>query len=98
MATKNIDERIDDLLKKQNELEAQRKALMKRKKEEERKVRTRRLIELGGTIQAVLGREITEDDKTKLMYFLQKQERNGLFFTKAMNESLGEKSNISDLQ
>ena len=54
MATRNYDERIADLQKRQEQLKAQEKALKKRQSEEERKKRTRRLIELGATVESVL--------------------------------------------
>ena len=71
--------------KRQEQLKAQEKALKKRQSEEERKRRTRRLIELGGIVESVLGRNTTEEDKIKLLNFLKKQEANGNYFTKAMN-------------
>lgn len=39
-------------------------------------------------MESVLNRPTTEEDKIKLMEFLKKQERNGNFFTKAMNEGM----------
>ena len=78
MAQKSYDERLADIRKKREQLIAQHTA-------QERKKRTRRLIELGGIIESVLGRETTDDDKKRLLNFLKKQEMNGKFFTKAMN-------------
>lgn len=88
MATRSYEERLEELQKKQEQLKAQERALKKRQSEEERKKRTRRLIELGGIVESVLGRPTTDDDKIRLQNFLKKQERNGGFFTKAMNESV----------
>lgn len=88
MAARSFDERIEELRKKKQQLEAQEKALQKRKTEEERRKRTRRLIELGGIVESILGRPTTDDDKLRFMNFLKKQERNGNFFTKAMNETV----------
>lgn len=85
MATRNYDERIADLQKRQEQLKAQEKALKKRQSEEERKKRTRRLIELGATVESVLERPTTDEDKIRLLNFLKKQESNGKYFTKAMN-------------
>lgn len=84
-SVRTYDERIEELKKKQEQLKAQEKALKKRQNEEERKSRTRRLIELGGIVESVLGRETTEEDKVSLLNFLKKQENNGNYFTKAMN-------------
>ena len=85
MSQKSYDERLVELQKRQEQLKAQEKALKKRQSEEERKRRTRRLIELGGIVESVLGRNTTEEDKIKLLNFLKKQEANGNYFTKAMN-------------
>ena len=85
MATRNYDERIADLQKRQEQLKAQEKALKKRQSEEDRKKRTRRLIELGATVESVLERPTTDEDKIRLLNFLKKQESNGKYFTKAMN-------------
>ncbi|HPF30660.1 MAG TPA: conjugal transfer protein TraD [Lachnospiraceae bacterium] len=87
MAQKTYDERIAEINKKQEQLKAQEKAIKKRQSEEERKKRTRRLIELGGIVEAVLNRTTTDDDKIRFMNFLKKQESNGNFFSKAMNDT-----------
>ena len=86
MAQRTYVERIDELAKKMEQLEAQKKALEQKQKEEERKKRTKRLIELGGIIESVLGRPTVDEDKSRLLNFLKRQEANGKFFSKAMNE------------
>ena len=94
MAQKSFDEKIEENLKKQAQLKAQERDLRKRHSEEERKKRTRRLIELGGIVESVLGRPTTDQDKVRFMYFLKLQEKNGGFFSKAMNdESIGGDAN-----
>ena len=85
MATRTYEERLEELQKKQEQLKAQERELRKRQSEAERKKRTRRLIELGGIVESVLGRPTTDEDKIRLLNFLKRQERNGGFFTKAMN-------------
>lgn len=85
MAARNYDERIADLQKRQEQLKAQEKALKKRQSADERKKRTKRLIEMGGIIESVLERPVTDDDKIRLLNFLNKQEANGKYFTRAMN-------------
>ena len=82
MAQKSYDEKLEEILKKKAQLEAQEKAIKKRKSEDER-----RLIELGGIVESVLGRDTTEEDKIRFLNFLKKQEVNGKFFSKAMNNS-----------
>lgn len=86
MSQRSYDERLNELLKKQEQLKAQERDLRKRHSEEERKKRTRRLIELGGIVESVLGRPTTDQDKVRFMYFLRLQEKNGGFFSKAMND------------
>ena len=56
MATRTYEERLEELQKKQEQLKAQERELRKRQSEAERKKRTRRLIELGGIVESVLGR------------------------------------------
>ena len=85
MTQRTYDERIDELRKKQDQLKAQERDLKKRQNEEERKKRTRRLIEFGGIVESVLGRPTVDEDKVRFLNFLKRQETNGNFFTKAMN-------------
>ena len=87
MAQRTYVERIDELAKKMEQLEAQKKALEQKQKEEERRKRTKRLIELGGIVESVLGRPTVDDDKARLLNFLNRQEVKGNFFTKAMNDT-----------
>ena len=96
-SNKTYEERIANLQKKQGQLKAQEKALKKRQSEDARKKRTKRLIEMGGIVESVLGRETTDDDKIRLMNFLNKQETNGGFFSKAMNTTVipDEKAELS---
>ena len=85
MAQRTYDERIDELRKKQEQLKAQERDLKKRQSADGRKKRTRRLIELGGIVESVLGRPTVDEDKIRFLNFLKRQETNGNFFTKAMN-------------
>ncbi len=90
---RTLDERIQEkdnlmqqLLTKAKQYEAQIRQLEKRKKEEERKARTHRLIIIGGVVSSVLNRDFVEGDDMRLMNFLKTQERNGNYFSKAMNK------------
>ena len=92
---KSIDERINakdmeiqKAIEKANQLQAQKKLLEKQKKEADRKARTKRLIEIGASVESVLGREFRNGDNIRLMNFLKAQERNGRYFTKAMDKDL----------
>ena len=80
------DLRIEKLAQKLKRYEAQKKQLEKRRKEEERKIRTHRLIEIGAAVESVLGRCIELEEIPKLIAFLNKQEANGKFFSKAMQK------------
>ena len=84
MAT--IDERIEKLEEKKEQLNQQVKQLKARKSQEERKARTKRLIEIGASVESVLGRPIEHDELPKLIDFLKTQEQRGHFFSKAMNK------------
>ena len=100
MAQKTYEERIEEILKKKEQLKAQEKMLKKRQTEEDRKKRTRRLIELGGIVESVLGRETIAEDKKRFLIFLKKQESNGNYFSRAMNQEVLEneksESNIAN--
>ena len=92
---KSIDERINakdieiqKAIEKANQLQAQKKLLEKQKKEADRKARTKRLIEIGASVESVLGRDFKDGDIIRLMNFLKAQERNGRYFTKAMEKEL----------
>ena len=94
MTTRSYDERLKELTTKVEQLKAQERDLKKRQAADERKKRTRRLIELGGIVESVLGRPTTDQDKVRLLYFLKLQEQKGSFFSKAMNdESVGGDAN-----
>lgn len=102
---RSLDERIHDkdvlmqqALSKVKEYEAQIRQLEKRKKEEERKARTHRLITIGGVVSSVLGRDFVEGDDIRLMNFLKQQERNGSYFSKAMNKGAPDTAKKSDGQ
>lgn len=86
MATKKtIDERLDALKKKQDELKAQERSLKAKKSAQERKARTKRLVEIGATVESVLGKPIEKEDLVKLKIFLEDQEERGKFFSKALS-------------
>ena len=53
---------------------------------EERKKRTHLLCQIGGTVEKVLARPLVEEDVMRLLNFLNQQERNGKYFTRAMEK------------
>lgn len=87
MATRPTEERISDIDKKMEQLKAQKRALQARQSKEERKKRTKRLIEVGATVEKVLGRPIEHDELPKLLNFLKQQEERGQYFSKAMGSA-----------
>ncbi len=84
-------EQIEDIIKKEHQMKAKEKQLIARKKEEDRKARTRRLILIGAEVENILGRPIEKKDLPKLSKFLKDQERRGNYFSNAMRD---EKSDI----
>lgn len=97
MATekRSIDERILELQEKQKQLKEQEKKLKAKQSQSERKERTKRLIEIGATVENVLGKSICKEDLPKLKDFLEQQEQRGQYFSKAMkniSETTTEKS------
>ena len=83
---RTIEEQIAELQKKQKELKEQEKRLRAKKSKEERAKRTKHLIEMGGTIYSILGREYVEGDIERLAAFLKGQDNRGGYFSKAMND------------
>ena len=83
---RTIEEQIAELQKKQKELKEQEKRLRAKKSKEERAKRTKHLIEIGGTIYSILGREYVEGDIERLAAFLKGQDSGGGYFSKAMND------------
>lgn len=79
-------EQITDLEKRMEQMATQKKQLLARKREEERKARTKRLIIIGAEVEKILGRSIEEKDLPKLRRFLIDQERRGRYFSNAMRD------------
>lgn len=79
-----LKEQLDQ--EKKEQLNQQVKQLKARKSQEERKARTKRLIEIGASVESVLGRPIEKDDLPNLIKFLEDQENRGRWFSKAMNK------------
>ena len=71
-------------MKKLKAYEAQLKALNAKKRDEDRKARAHRLIEVGAAVESILGEPITKEMLPQLLDFLERQERNGKYFSKAM--------------
>lgn len=83
-----LDSRAQNAFEKAKQYEAQKRNLEKRKKEEDRKKRTHRLIEIGAAVESLMDRPVQEGDELRLLNILKKQEANGRFFTKAMEKPI----------
>lgn len=82
---RTYEERIADLESREEQLKKQKQELKAAWRQDERKKRNKRLINCGLAVREVLGRELTDEDAILLEEFLRKQERNGYYFTRAMN-------------
>ena len=82
---RSIDERISELQDKQRQLKEQEKKLRAQQSQAERKARTKRLIEIGATVESVFGKPIEKEDLPKLKNFLEQQEQRGQYFSKAFS-------------
>lgn len=87
MSTKRtLEERIAEAQEKQRQYREQEKKLKAQASQKARKERTKHLIEIGGTIYSILGRDFIDGDIERLTSFLKGQENRGEYFSKAMNE------------
>ena len=72
---RSAEERIAELDKKIEQIKAQKKAILQREKQAERKARTKRLIEVGAIIESTLGIEFDNPAKKEKLQQLLIQER-----------------------
>jgi len=85
---RSIDEQILDIQEKQKILKEKERRLKAKLSAAERKKRTKHLIEIGASVEYVLGNSIEKEDLPKLIAFLESQELRGHFFSSAMAKSL----------
>lgn len=76
--------KLEKLQAKEAQIKEQIKQEKAKLRAQERKARNHRLIEVGATVESVLGRPIEKEDLPKLQKFLQDQEDRGGWFGKAM--------------
>lgn len=89
MARKTNEEKLQELDKKMQQLQNQKKALLAREKEKVRKARNKRLIETGAEVEAALGFKLdTVEARKALGDFLRSQEARGKWVTKAIREAV----------
>lgn len=105
---KSAEERLDELQekkeaaeKKLKQLQMQEKDLMKKRNAEARKARTRRLIILGGAIEAAMKRPVSEDEIEEIAAVTAAAVKYGspkeLGFAAVIEEVLGRKVNAEDV-
>ena len=78
---------LDAEMKKMKAYEAQLRTLNAKKRDEDRKARAHRLIEVGAAVESVLHQPITEEMIPLLLDWLESQEQRGHYFSKAMGIS-----------
>lgn len=86
MAARSIEERLDEVHKKQEQLKAKEKALKAKQSQAARKARTKRLIEVGAIVEKSLALEFdTQEKRDKLLNLLTKtrSDQNGYTYTLA---------------
>lgn len=90
---KTKQERPEELVEKQKQLKEQERKIRSQISADERKKRTKHLIEIGGAVYSVLGDSYQDGDVERLISFLRGQEQRGKYFSKAMrnNENSGDK-------
>ncbi len=81
---KTKQERLEELVEKQKQLKEQERKIRSQISADERKKRTKHLIEIGGAVYSVLGDSYQDGDVERLIDFLQGQEQRGKYFSKAM--------------
>ena len=77
-------EQLEEIEKKEKQLKERKRDIKAKLSAEERKARTKRLIEVGGAVESVTKRPIEKDDLPKLIKFLEDQEKRGRFLSKAL--------------
>lgn len=99
MAHRTTEERLAENKQKQERLKQEERKLKSQMVQTERKARTKRLIEIGGAVESVLGKPIPKEDLPKLIGFLKQQEERGRYFSKAMafTQSASAQSNNTPL-
>lgn len=93
-STKPLDERVaekqarlEEMLKKAKLYENQLKQLEARQKDEERKKRTHRLIEIGATVEAITGTPLEGENLLRFASYLRRLENNENSLTRSIGLS-----------
>lgn len=83
----------EELTAKKKQIQEKKKKIIARQKNEERKQRTKHLIQMGGAVYSVLGDSYQDGDEERLIAFLKGQEQRGQYFSKAMEREISNKPN-----
>ena len=90
---KTLEERIALIAEKEkkakekaSQIVEQRKLLERKQQDIDRRQRTKRLIEIGAAAESVLGRPFEEGEVELFMNFLRQQEKNGSYFSRALEK------------
>ena len=90
---KTLEERIALIAEKErkakdktSQIVEQRKLLERKQQDIDRRQRTKRLIEIGAAAESVLGRPFEEGEVELFMNFLRQQEKNGSYFSRALQK------------
>jgi len=75
---------LADLAEKKKQLLEKERRLKARLAEDERKKRTKRLIEIGACVESVFSDKIEKEDLPALIDFLKKQDERGGYFSGAI--------------
>lgn len=84
---KTKEERLAELQERQRQLKEQEKKIRAQISADERKQRTKHLIETGAAVYAVLGDSFQDGDIERLTAFLKSQDERGGYFSKAMGRN-----------
>lgn len=86
---KDFKTRINEIQKQQELLKNKEKELKAKAIEQERKTRTRRLIQTGGVVEKVLG-PLSKEELELFASFLINEEKSGNYISKALKRPLQE--------
>ena len=95
----DLDARLAKIQMQAQKIEAEKKKLKTEQKEEERKKRTKRLIEIGAAVESICGIPIEKEDiPTLLKFFYNLENKNDNYYSRYMGynvQKLEEDGNVS---
>lgn len=96
MSRKTTGEKLENAQEQIKKWQAEERKYRQQLNAENRKKRNHILIQLGVQAESILGRTLETEDIGRLNSFLKMQERNGNYFSKAMNKSAGSSESIGE--